>query len=68
MKYQTVLKLITGVNRIVRESKEILKDTSTNFIEKSIIKGKYVSREEYEQLRQVIFKMQDEINLFKEKK
>lgn len=68
MKQEVILKLITGVNKVIRESKEILKESGTNFIEKSVLKGKYVSREEHEQLKQAMFKMQDELNLFKERK
>jgi len=67
MIHENIIKLLTGVKQIARESTNILKESSINFIEQSIIKGHYTSREEYEQLKQLVFKMQEEIKSFKKK-
>lgn len=68
MTQENIIKLLAGVNKIARESGAIIKTSSAKFIEKSVIKGNYVSREEHEQLKKLVLKMQSEINSFKKKK
>lgn len=65
MTQENIIKLLTGANKIARESTNIIKESGANFIEKSVIKGNYVSREEHEQLKQLVLKMQEEINSLK---
>lgn len=68
MTQENIIKLLAGVNKIARESTNIIKESGANFVEKSIIKGNYVSREEHEQLKQLVLKMQEEINSLKKGK
>ena len=68
MTQENIIKLLAGVNKIARESTNIIKESGSNFIEKSIIKGNYVSREEHEQLKQLVLKMQEEISSLKKGK
>lgn len=68
MTQENIIKLLAGANKIARESSNIIKESGANFVEKSVIKGNYVSREEHEQLKQLVLKMQDEINSLKKKK
>jgi hypothetical protein len=68
MTQENIIKLLAGVNKIARESTNIIKVSGANFIEKSIIKGNYVSREEHEQLKQLVLKMQEEISSLKKGK
>lgn len=68
MTQENIIKLLAGVNKIARESTNIIKESGANFIEKSIIKGNYVSREEHEQLKQLVLKMQEEISSLKKGK
>jgi len=59
------LKLITGTNKILRESSNVIKESAINYIEKSLINGRYVSREEHEQLKSLVLKMQKELENIK---
>lgn len=68
MTQENIIKLLAGANKIARESTNIIKESGANFIEKSVIKGNYVSREEHEQLKQLVLKMQEEINSLKNQK
>jgi hypothetical protein len=68
MTQETIIKILAGANKIARESSKAIKSTGTNFIENSIIKGNYVSREEHEQLKNIVFKMQSEIESLKKSK
>lgn len=68
MTQESIIKLLAGANKIARESSNLLKESGTNFIENSIIKGNYVSREEYEQLKTLVLNMQNELNSLKKKK
>lgn len=68
MTQENIIKLLAGANKIARESTNIIKESGVNFIEKSVIKGNYVSREEHEQLKQLVFKMHEEINSLKKRK
>ena len=67
MTQENIIKLLAGANRIARESGNIIKESGANFVEKSVIKGNYVSREEHEQLKQLVLKMQSEIDILKNK-
>jgi len=68
MTQENIIKLLAGANKIARESANIIKESGANFIEKSVIKGNYVSREEHEQLKQLVLKLQEEINSLKKGK
>lgn len=62
------INIISGMNMIIRQSKENFKKSSQDYIEKNIIKGQYVSREEYNQLSELVLKLQKELNEIKDKK
>ena len=68
MTQENIIKLLAGANKVARESGNIIKETSANFVENSIIKGNYVSREEYEQLKIIVLNLQNELNSLKKKK
>jgi len=68
MTQENIIKILAGANKIARESGELIKETSANFVEDSIIKGNYVSREEYEQLKTLVLNIQNELNSLKKKK
>lgn len=61
MAKETFLNLVTGVNKIARKSKENIEAKSADYIEEHIIKGNYVSREEYENLQKLVLKLQQEV-------
>ena len=67
MTQENIIKLLAGANKIARQSSNIIKESGADFIEKTVIKGNYVSREEHEQLKQLVLKMMAEINTLKKK-
>ena len=65
MSQETALKILAGASMIARKSSEALKNSGANYIEENVVKGKYVSREEYEQLQKLVMKLQEELNALK---
>lgn len=61
MTKENLIQILTGVNKMARKSKELIKASSSNYIEKNIVKGKYVTREEYEQLNKLVLELQKEL-------
>lgn len=62
MTQENIIKLLAGASKIVRESKEIIKSSSAGYIEDSIVKGKYVSREEHENLKKLVLKLEKTVS------
>ncbi len=65
MNQQSIIEILAGANKIARQSKKIMKEASANYIEKNIVKGQYVTREEYEQLQKLVLKLKQEITELK---
>ena len=65
MTQENIIKILTGANKIIRQSGEAIKESSADYIEENVIKGKYVSREEHEQLQKLVFSLQEEIKKLK---
>jgi BMFP domain-containing protein YqiC len=68
MTQENIIKILAGANKVARESGAFINETSGNFVENSLIKGNYVSREEYEQLKTIVLNLQNELNSLKNKK
>ncbi len=62
MTQENVIKMLAGASKMARESGEIIKSSSARCIEETIIKGKYVSREEHEQLKKLVLKLEKAIS------
>ena len=54
--------MISGVNMLARKSAEIVKSSSADYVETNVINGKYVSYEEYDKLKKLVLKLQQEIS------
>jgi len=61
MTQESIIRILAGANKVARQSGEAIKESSANYIEQNIIKGKYVTREEYEQLQKLVLKLQQEL-------
>ena len=61
MTQQTIVNILAGASKIARESGEVIKSSGAKYIEENVIKGKYVSREEYEQLKKLVVKLEKDI-------
>lgn len=68
MSQKNIINLLSGASKVAKESGNILKKSSANFIEEAVIKGNYVSREEHEQLKQLVLSLQKEISELKSNK
>ena len=68
MTQKTILKLLAGTSKLVNKSTNLLISSSADFIDQAIIKGKYVSREEHEQLKQLVLKLENELSTLKSQK
>lgn len=62
MTNKNIIRILAGASKIARNSEEIIKNSSANFIEKNVVKGKYVEREEYEQLKKLVLRLQQKIS------
>ncbi len=67
MSQDSILKLFAGASQAIRQSTETIANNGADFIEKNVIKGKYVTREEYEQLKRIVLKLEQEILALKTK-
>ena len=61
MSQEKVIKLLAGAAKIAKESQKIIKTTGSQFIENNVIKGNYVTREEFDQLRNLVIKLEKEL-------
>lgn len=70
MSQAEILKLIAGASTVARNTSKIVSHKTAEIIEENIIKGKYVSREEYNLLKNLVVKLQkdlDELKMSKKK-
>lgn len=61
MTQENIIKMLAGASKIARESGQVIRSSGAKYIEENVIKGKYVSREEYEQLKKLVGKLEKEI-------
>ena len=61
MTQENIIKILAGASKIARESGEVIKSSGAKYIEENVIKGKYVSREEHEQLKKLVVKLEKDI-------
>ena len=61
MAQKNFIRILAGANRIARKSGESVKESSANYIEQNVLKGKYATREEYQQLQKLVMKLQQEL-------
>ncbi|RTK93653.1 MAG: hypothetical protein EKK61_00920 [Rickettsiales bacterium] len=67
MSQDKFLQLLTGAGQVLKQSGDMIANNSAEFIEKNVIKGKYVTREEYDQLKKMVLKLEQELINFKNK-
>lgn len=67
MSQEKIIQMLAGISKAARRSGQILTESSANFIEKNVIQGKYVSREEYNQLKRIVNNLERELIELKSK-
>lgn len=61
MKTSDILKVATGASSVLQKAANSLRDKSCDIIEDKILKGNYVTREEFEKLQTVVLKLKKEL-------
>ena len=61
MNQKNILKVLAGAKIVARKASKDLSEKSKEYIEQNIIKGNYVTREEFEQLKKLTLKMEKEL-------
>lgn len=67
MSQDKFFQLLAGAGQALKQSGDMIANNSAEFIEKNVIKGKYVTREEYDQLKKMVLKLEQELNYLKTK-
>lgn len=55
------IKIFAGANKVFRNTQNIIKDQHSDYIEQNILQNKYVSREEFDQLKKLVMELQTSI-------
>lgn len=61
MSQKNTIKLLAGLSQAARQTKNIIQEKSRHFVEDEILRGNYPSREEFEQLKILVEKLQQDI-------
>ncbi|XVN40999.1 MAG: hypothetical protein RCO49_09935 [Rickettsia endosymbiont of Argas persicus] len=65
MKTNDILKVATGASSVLHKAINNIKDKGCNIIEDKVLKGNYVTREEFEKLQTLVIKLKKEITELK---
>ena len=68
MTQEHIIKLLTGASQVIRQTSKLINEKSSNYIDNNFIKGNYVAREEFEQLRKLVLKLEKIISSEKSSK
>lgn len=63
MNINNIVKIMLGVSAIVKQASNNIIDKTHNLVEDKIFKGNYVTREEFENLQQLVVKLEKEKNI-----
>ncbi len=66
MDQEQILKMIAGMGKIAKESANHMTDSAASFLDSTIMKGKYVTREEYEVLHQLTLALKNQVDKLEE--
>jgi len=61
MTQENIIRILARANKIARKSGKAIKESGANYMEQNVLKGKYVTREEYQQLQKLVMKLQEEL-------
>ena len=61
MKTNSLFRVISGLGNIVQKAGDNTAAVCTNLLEDKLIRGHYVTRGEYEALRELVLKLQKEV-------
>ncbi len=61
MSQENILKLISGAKMVAKESSKCISDKAIKVIDNKLLMGKYVTREEYDQLKLIVEKLYKQV-------
>ena len=67
MKTNNILKVAVGVSSLAQKALNNIADKSYDIIEDKVLKGNYVTREEFEKLQTLVIKLKKELAELKSK-
>ncbi|KAF8818976.1 hypothetical protein [Rickettsia endosymbiont of Cardiosporidium cionae] len=62
---KNIFKILRGTGSIINQGNEIIKKTCNEYLELNLIKGNYVTREEFNQLRNSFLKLKNDFEVLK---
>ncbi|ADE29755.1 hypothetical protein [Rickettsia prowazekii] len=65
MKTNNILKVAVGASSVAQKALNSIANKGYNFIEDKILKGNYISREEFEKLQTLVIKLKKELTELK---
>lgn len=68
MLQEDILKLLSGTSTAAKNSSNMLKNKIAEIVEEKVLKGKYVSREEHNKLKQLVEKLEKQVSEIKSTK
>jgi|GEM_PF-1165794 len=67
MNKEVIVTALAGATMIAKKASRNLKDKSSEYIKEKILQNEFVTREEYNQLRQLVIKLSEEIKTIDKK-
>jgi hypothetical protein len=67
MNQEHLMKVLTTGAKIAKQTSKNMRAKSAEYIKDNILGNEFVTRQEYEQLRQLVLKMSEEIKAIKKK-
>lgn len=61
MLQEDFLKLLAGSGAAAKNSSQMLENKIAEFVEEKVLKGKYVTREEYDKLKKLVEKLEKQV-------
>lgn len=67
MDQESVIKILAGGAMVAKKASENLKEKSAEYIKEKILHNEFVTRDEYQQLRNLVLKLSEEIKSIEKK-
>ena len=67
MNQESIIKVLAGATMAAKKTSESFKEKRSEYIKEKILQNEFVTREEYNQLRQLVLKLSEEIKTIEKK-
>ncbi len=67
MNKEDIIKVFAGAAMVAKKTSKNLKEKSSEYIKEKFLENEFVTREEYNQLRQLVLKLSEEIKTIEKK-